>query len=100
MEGIAGAGSRVQLERGLRLPCDCRWSTVPSVPNVEEPGHGELCCAGQADGEERDGNFGGQIAPPRALSKRSPTLPDFPPTSLVSFSEENVQERELMILVA
>lgn len=100
MEGVAGAGSRVQLERGLRLPCDCRWSTVPSVPNVEEPGHGELRCAGQADGEERDGNFGGQIAPPRALSKRSPTLPDFPPTSLVSFSEENVQERELMILVA
>lgn len=25
---------------------------LPSVSNMEEPGHGELRCAGEADGEE------------------------------------------------
>ena len=55
---------------------------VPSVSNMAESRHGELRCAGEADGEEWDENSEGRISHLQALSKRSCTVPTFPPTSI------------------
>lgn len=55
---------------------------LPSVSNMAESRHGELCCAGEADGEERDESFEGRISRVQTLSKLSSTVPTFPPASL------------------
>lgn len=69
---------------------------LPSVSNMAESRHGELCCAGEADGEERDENFEGRISRVQALSRLSSTVPTFPPASL-SGHGGNVQERQRII---
>lgn len=70
----------------------------PPVSNMDEPRHGELCRAGQADGEEWDENHEDrEMTQPAGSVQLTLHLPKSPLLLLSQVTEENIQERELMI---